>query len=584
VSSAGIEFADRYFSAILYQRPVMSASKSEPSFSTRWQEPAQQGGRTMPLATFLALTLLLPVVIVIANTVIGALTPITANYDDDMSLVDPVWRIMQGQHLGIDFHDPRGFGLFQVAGVLWRLLGPHYYVLRASNGLIAFAIVFCAWLVARRQLRHVPGIAALFCITVALEASGPSIYGDVLHFGMSLSYDRLLMSAFSVLFVQTFVKNLNCENGRDFFDHLICAFLLNILFLVKISGLILALAIVPAGYIVRGRPLRGLIDGAQVLLLLAVMLAIDFVVTGTSLTPVIQDYKLAAQARTGAYSALDGLGYSFEWTVIGVIVLMALYAVAQSGRENTGNLWRCFLIILIFWMCQVVLNMSNYAGGATIFLAPAAVLVVVTWTGTSDSVAIWADLWSRLHPRRLHKISARETIPLLIFALVFLPETLAALRAVKRDISIAAGISKPVAVTSDKGITFEILSPETVSLALSFNGAVQAIEGLHADRDTIDNLDFMNPFPALFLSPAPKGVWVFWDFGYNVPIGYEPRWQEILGDACVVTEPKHPLDPAPAARLTDALLPHLESAFDLVYEDDSWKIWKRTSGCGPTIK
>ena len=314
----------------------MSASQSGLSISTRWRGPVQQRDRRMSPAHYLALTLLLPVVIVLANSGIGALTPITANYDDDMSLIDPVWRLVQGQHLGIDFHDPRGFGLFQVAGIFWRLLGPHYYVLRASSGLFALVIVLCGWLVARRQLKHVPGLAALFCITVAFEASGPSIYGDPLHFGMSLSYDRLLMSAFSVLFVQTFAKDLDPEKGRDFLGNLTCAFLLNLLLLVKISGLILGLAIVPAGYIVRGRPLRGAIDGALVVSLLAVMLVIDFLVTGSSLSPIILDYRLAAQARTGAYSVLDAIGYTFEWTVFGVVVLMALYAVAQPAGRATG--------------------------------------------------------------------------------------------------------------------------------------------------------------------------------------------------------------------------------------------------------
>ena len=41
----------------------------------------------------------------------------------------------------------------------------------------------------------------------------------------------------------------------------------------------------------------------------------------------------------------------------------------------------------------------------------------------------------------------------------------------------------------------------------------------------------INPFPALFLAPAPKGVSVYWDFSRNfsnVPIGYRPSWQEIM--------------------------------------------------------
>ena len=46
-----------------------------------------------PLRLFLALTLLLPTVIVIANFIIGVLTPITAGADDDMTLIDGVWRL-----------------------------------------------------------------------------------------------------------------------------------------------------------------------------------------------------------------------------------------------------------------------------------------------------------------------------------------------------------------------------------------------------------------------------------------------------------------------------------------------------------
>ena len=153
-------------------------TKSEQLFFAAAPAAQQSGGR-MPLAPFLALVLLLPVSIVICNFVIGALTPITHWFDDDMTLIDPVWRLVQGQRLGTDFHDPRGFGLFQVAAMLWRLLGPHYYVLRASADLFAIVIVLCSCVVAIRQLRHAAGLAALFCITVAFVASGPVIYGQI---------------------------------------------------------------------------------------------------------------------------------------------------------------------------------------------------------------------------------------------------------------------------------------------------------------------------------------------------------------------------------------------------------------------
>jgi hypothetical protein len=186
--------------------------------------PATRQSGERHLALFLGLTLFLPAAIVVGNFVIGVLTPITLSPEDDMMFMDPVWRFVQGYHLGTDFHDPFGFGPFQVAAVLWRLLGPHYYVLRTSADLFALVIVLCISIVATRQLRHAPGLAALFCITVAFEASGPSIYGWIRDFGMSLFHDRLLMSGLSVLFVQSFANDLDSRRERNYIDDFIAAF------------------------------------------------------------------------------------------------------------------------------------------------------------------------------------------------------------------------------------------------------------------------------------------------------------------------------------------------------------------------
>jgi hypothetical protein len=421
---------------------------------------------------------------------------------------------------------------------------------------------------------------------VAFEAFGPSIYGWTRDFGMALFHDRLLMSGLSVLFVHSFANDLDLRRERNSIDDFIAAFLLNILFLVKISGLILGLAIVIAGYIVRGRRFsRTLLDIPLILLFLAVMVAMDFVITGTSLFPVIQEYRLAAQAETGSFSVLDALWFASLLRVFGVVVLMALYVISRPGRETSGNLWRCFFIIAFFWVCQVALNMSNSSLPALIFLAPAAAVAVVTWADTSDTGSFWEPLWSKFYPRRLHEISAREAIPLLILAMVFAPEALASLRAVELDYSISSGTAKPITVTANKGISYKLLlhEPYVAGFALSINRAIQAIEHLGASRDAIANLDFMNPFPALLLSPAPKGVSVYWNFGNNVPIGYKPGWQEIIGDACIITEPKHGVAAGYYSKpLIEAVRPHLTSAFTLVYEDELWKIWKHRGGCDAT--
>ena len=367
---------------------------------------AQQSGGRIRLVPFLALTLFLPVAIVIGNFVIAVLTPITWAPEDDITLIDPVWRLVQGQHHGTDFRVPIGFGFLQVAAMVWRVLGPHYYVLRTATDLFALVIVLGGSIVAIRRLRNVAVLAALFCITLAFAASGPLNYGAPADFGMALAYNRLIMSCLMVLLVQSFAKDLGFRQDHVYIDLCLAVFLLNILFLVKISGLVVGLAIVVGGLFVRGRLTRGPVDFFLILLFLAALVTIDFVITGTNLSAVIHEYGLAAQARAGGSSVFDALWFASRPPVFGVAALMALYGVSRPGRERNGSLWRCFFIIAFYFVCQVVLNMTNSTiSPALIYLAPAAAVAIATWTDRSDEAAFWDRLWSRFHLRRLHENS-----------------------------------------------------------------------------------------------------------------------------------------------------------------------------------
>jgi hypothetical protein len=544
---------------------------------------AQPSAGRIPLGPFLALTLLLPAIIVVGNFFIAVLTPITAGFNDDMILVDSVWRLVQGQYWGTDFHNPYGFGLPEVAAILWRLLGPHYYIVRASVDLFALVVIFCGAVVAARQLRDAVGLAALFCITVAFVGSGPSLYGMNQYFGLACVYDRTLMSGLLVLFVQNFANDLNDRPERSYIDYLISAFLLNIIFLVKISGVVIGLAIVAVGLILRGPFWRSLVGISRVLLFLGAMVVADFVVTGTSLSGVIQEYRLAAQGRVGAISALDVLWFSRRLPVLGVVVLMAVYTVSRTAKgDGKDPLWRCCAIIAFYWVCEVVLNMSNSSAPDLIFLAPAAAVAIVTWTETPHIAAFWDRLWTRVDLRRLNEISARQLIPLVIFTMVLVPEILGSLRAVKLVYLVSTNNDATLTVSANEGITLKALKDTYASLLVPYvDHGIHAIKGLGASREKIINLDLSNPFPALFLAPDPKGVWVWWWFGKetNVPVGYRPRWQEVIGDACIVIEPKQ-VSKDVSEPLIKAVEPRLATAFTVVYEDELLRIWKDSGGCG----
>jgi hypothetical protein len=181
---------------------------------------------------------------------------------------------------------------------------------------------------------------------------------------------------------------------------------------------------------------------------------------------------------------------------------------------------------------------------------------------------------------------ARQLLLLLVFAMVLVPDALASARAVHINYLVSLGTIETITVSANRGITYKIRKDSTNGpLAPYLNRAVRAIEALGASREPIATLDFENPFPALFLAPDPKGIWVWWDFSRTttVPVGYRPGWQEVIGDACIVAQPKHsPTEPVKyySEPLIKAVEPYLVVAFTIVYEDELWKIWKRNSGCG----
>jgi hypothetical protein len=214
-------------------------------------------------------------------------------------------------------------------------------------------------------------------------------------------------------------------------------------------------------------------------------------------------------------------------------------------RDNLSKLYLCMGIIGFYWVCPIVLNMSNGSPPAMIYLAPALAVAVITWTCARRNVPL-EPVMERFHPRSLNDLSVRQLLPLLVFALVCVPETLAAARAIHINYLVSLANIETSTVSANKGSEFKIRKDAYDGpLAPYLDRAVRAIEDLGLGRETIANLDMENPFPALFLAPDPKGVWVWWDFKFrNVPVEYEPRWQEIIGNACIVTEPKHsPTEP-----------------------------------------
>jgi hypothetical protein len=192
-------------------------------------------------------------------------------------------------------------------------------------------------------MRHAPlfSLSFAFCIALLLHGhwfagqillcflrdpafllSSPTVYSYDVTLGISEFYNALIVSALGVLFLLAFSRasKLRRDNAIGV---ALAAFLLNVLFLTKISGFLLGLVTLLAGCLSQGRATHRLPYLGAALLAFAAITVIEFKMTGLELIPVIRDYELAAHARL-AYSIADIYNGMASWTLVSSVALLVL--------------------------------------------------------------------------------------------------------------------------------------------------------------------------------------------------------------------------------------------------------------------
>lgn len=537
----------------------------------------------------LRMSLFFSAIIIISNFLIGIIAPILDHLQDEINFFDRVWRVVVGQVISIDYHDPMGSGPFQLAALLWHWLGPHYYVMRLAIALICLSIAFCGCIVGQRSLARRADLALLFYVTLAFQLSTPTVYearravldvfgqggAGAVALGMAEFYDQLIVSALAILFVQTFGDGPRRSMRENAIEIVLTAFLLNVLFLTKISGFVLGLMILLAGCLLQGRAVHRLLTICAAMLAFATITAIEFQAMGLKLPPIIQDYELASHVRL-SYSFLYLAAGVASWPLVSSVTLLVLFAMSQHLRKLRLE-FRCIgLIIGTYTACQFALNMTNDAY-PSMWLAPAAIASLACCMGVKPVGWQSGRLESWWPFSRLAEISVRDAIPLLIFVLVLAPLVLGSMVGIAFGALVSFGIETPYVITAGKGVSFRVLWPN--AYAKSLNDAVTAIAFLNLDHEAVLNLDHANPFPVLFLAPPPKGIYRWSDLGFKGPRGAVLEGQEAIGDACVVTIPERPIDQEVTVQLVAIVRSKLATDFQLVYQDEFWSIYRRMRDC-----
>jgi hypothetical protein len=527
--------------------------------------------------------------IIIANFAIGNYTPTTVSLNDEISFFDTLWRVVIGQRVGTDYHDPLGFGPYQVGALLWRWLGPHNYIMRLSIALFSISIALCGCLVARRTLAHRVDIALLFCITLAFQLSTPTVYPDSAQFGMMAFYNRLSASTLAVLFLHTFGDRSFTNVARDrcaiMSGVALSAFLLNVLFLTKISAFLLGIFIIIIGCTTQTRFVPKFVTLCATIGVFGAVTAIEFKVTGLDFIAVIREYAVAARARSH-YSIHDVVQSLANGPFITSIALLLVFGLLQRPNPQgpTSGLRARGIIIGCYAGCQFALNMTN-AGPPTMWLAPAAIVSLTTCIDMKETV--WRTRQSENRSQSfdfymLGDVSLREAAPFLVFALVLFRQILGSMLGVGVAVSMALGITAPYVITAGHAVSLWVYPGGAYEKSL--NDAVKAIASLKLDQEVIANLDFSNTFSILFLAPPPKGNYTWYAWGYNIPYDAALNWYDVIGDACVVTIPAVSFYPGVTRRLVNVVQLKLATEFEVVYQDASWSIYQRSHDCGIELR
>jgi hypothetical protein len=517
------------------------------------------------------------------NFLIGVAAPITSDVPDEVESFDGVWRAVQGQRLGVDYHDPLGFGPSKISALIWHWVGPHYFILHLSAALIAIAIGFCGCVVLHRRLRRDGRLSLLICIALAFTLTAPSKFGGrITDISMSEYFNRLMVGALGVLFLQTFIPRSKAVGRSEMSDLTITAFLLTALASVKISGFVLGVAILGAGCLSHPRSARRLGGVATVLLLFLAMLTLALWAADLSLVNFLHEAILAADARVhfSFYSFYDA---AFDWLTFASSALLILCGIALLRVETSIRRFDVVLICASYVAVQLALNLTDSAG-SNAMLAPIAAVCLMSLVPEGSQCDQWrfSGQGSNGKGGGLWFLPIPAVIPLALLIITVLPQMMGSLAGVATASSVALGIRRPVVVSAGTGFTLRAVqmgrSAAGVQYALDMQDAIGALSSLHLTRERIATIGYDNPFPILFQSPSPKGVNAWWLAGYSYPRGKQLKWQEVIGDACVVMLPTQD-DSVPRGELFDAAAPGLAQHFHEAYADHRWRIYQRNPRC-----
>jgi hypothetical protein len=390
--------------------------------------------------------------------------------------------------------------------------------------------------------------------------------------GSAAYYNKIGFVLLSIIFVLALVKKDGAASNNNW-TFVGIGLALGISFVVKASFFVIAIPSVIVGLLLAGGPSvkKRALGLAVIVLTCLVAVGALGLATGQSLSAYLADLATAAEARSFA-TPLGVIEFLTRWYFLVCFVLVLAVVMYLLPQDDRSKLIQMLGLSILGLATLAMLQMTNSQPVDFQFLCTLFATLCSISVGGRPLIGEASGL------RGLHGSVVRSFYVALLsipFAVVITTSALGEIYA--RSLTVIANrfpeqamVIPTRAMAGWKGVG---LREGEVDYVSAVQAGVQVLSEIAKPGDTVQVLDFSNPFSFALGLPPPKGGALWWHATFNM----SPERLIILARgvtaACIVMYPHIAYVPIGRDLLFSAVKQDLDVNFYIIHQDEYWNIF-----------
>ncbi|MDQ6678826.1 MAG: hypothetical protein M3Z09_16200 [Acidobacteriota bacterium] len=473
---------------------------------------------------------------------------------DTFALLDPAWRILNGQIPHADFFDSLGPAAYlpTVAGLL--LAGGKAEGFGCGQALCALSLGFWSYLISRDRLSDAGRL--LFCLVVVSSAAAPFALGDSpFLISPATTYNRYGYAFTALILLEGIMEPKDKRAWAEMVGGVSTGAVLVLLLFLKITFFIGAALLVAV--LAACRPQARVRWNAMLLGFVATMLLFSAYLR-FDLRPMWQDFAMLAGAKhinPADYmieSILESAGLLFVFTVSAALFLLDQNRSKQARTALISGAAVCLAGLLFIF--------TSYERAGFPLQAILPILVVDLLTA------------------RIRVVSRLEKT--FLFSILLWAGALILTSLVPNAVSLSYGVAHKIRINHryepmhSPALSRFIPIQEDQAYQLFVNDGIALLKQYRRLGDSVMSLDFTNPFSyGLAMKPARGGA-ICLQYRTTFDDAHKPSPEWLFGYATLVMVPKQFSDGTLDDSIPRLYGPYLRDHFSFVSESAQWRLYR----------